>query len=140
MIKFEVDQNPPLGYQLGLTMVSTEFLTAINHFNLPSLFAGKLHAILCRNYEKGRDYYDLIWYLGQNITPNFRFLNNAMIQTETKTPNLTTENIYQTLIQKVEHVNFNRLRKDIQPFLMDPKEIRYFEQSFFIKLLESKIT
>ncbi len=54
MVKFEVDQNAPRGYETELTVVNKEFLIGINHYDLPSLFAGKLHAILCRKYSELR--------------------------------------------------------------------------------------
>jgi predicted nucleotidyltransferase component of viral defense system len=69
-IKIEIDCNPPTGFKTEFTMINKEFLIGIQHYDLPSLFAGKLHAILCRAYTKGRDYYDLIWFLGRKIDPN----------------------------------------------------------------------
>jgi len=139
LIKFEVDQNPPAGYSTNLTMVSKEFLTAINHFDLPSLYAGKLHAVLCRKYEKGRDYYDLIWYLGRDISPNFKFLNNAIEQTENVKSSINQKNFHSVLLKKIEQTDFSRIKSDITPFLMDSKEIKYFEKQFFISLLKSKM-
>jgi len=138
LIKFEVDQHPPSGYNTQLTMISKEFLTAINHFDLPSLYAGKLHAVLCRKYTKGRDYYDLIWYLGRNITPNFDFLNNAIEQTEDHKYTINPDNFHTILIGKINSTDFEKVKYDVTPFLMDPKEVKYFEKAFFISLLQSK--
>jgi len=64
MIKLEIDCRPPIGYKTQLSLLSKGDMIAINHFDLPSLFAGKLHAILQRKYTKGRDYYDFLWYQG----------------------------------------------------------------------------
>lgn len=137
LVKFEVDQNPPSGYITQLTMINNEFLTAINHFDLTSLYAGKLHAILCRKYTKGRDYYDLIWYLGRRITPNFTFLNNAISQTENEKYHIDQDNFYALLRDKIESVDFEKVKYDVTPFLMDPKEVRFFEKAFFISLLQA---
>jgi hypothetical protein len=62
-VKLEVDQNPPGGYENTFTLLNKDFLIGVNHFDLPTLFSGKLHALLCRKYTKGRDFYDFIWYI-----------------------------------------------------------------------------
>lgn len=139
MIKFEVDQNAPTGYHTSMTMISKEFLTAIHHLDLPSLYAGKLHALLCRKHEKGRDYYDLIWYLGRDIKPNFTFLNNAIEQTEHIKSNINEDNFYSVLLERIRKSDFRKIKSDITPFLIDPKELKYFEKDFFTALLQSKM-
>lgn len=59
-----VDVNPPLGWQTEPHIQRSDFgLAALVSYDLPSLFSGKLHALCCRNYTKGRDWYDLVWYL-----------------------------------------------------------------------------
>ncbi|HEV2613739.1 MAG TPA: nucleotidyl transferase AbiEii/AbiGii toxin family protein [Gammaproteobacteria bacterium] len=134
-IKFEVDQNPPHGYQTQLSVINKDFLVGINHYDPASLFSGKLHAVLCRKYTKGRDYYDLIWYLSQKIEPNFNLLNNAIIQTEKKDWTLDKSNLKELLKKRIEETDFKKVRSDISPFLMDPKEIRFFEKDYFLNLL-----
>jgi len=62
-IKFDIDQNPPAGENIKHTIINRDFLIGITHYDLPSLFAGKLHAILYRSFTKGRDFYDLLWYV-----------------------------------------------------------------------------
>ena len=136
-IKLEIDQNPPKGFKTELSVINKLFLIAINHYDLPSLFASKLHALLCRKYQKGRDYYDLIWYVGRRIEPNFTLLNAAIEQTEHHSLNLNRVNLKQTLKKRIEESDFDRLRQDIQPFLVDPAELRFFEKSYFLKLISS---
>lgn len=134
-IKFEVDQNTPAGYNTTLSVISNDFFIAINHFDLPSLLSGKLHALLYRKYTKGRDFYDYIWYVGKKITPNFVWLNNAISQTEHVAASVDADNIKSLLLEKFEKTNFNHVQKDIAPFLKNPKEIRYFNQPFFTQLV-----
>ena len=134
-IKFEVDQNPPQGYETQLSVINQDFLVGINHYDLASLFAGKLHAVLCRKYTKGRDYYDLIWYLTQKTEPNLKLLNNAIIQTEKKDWKLDKKNLQELLKKRIEETDFKKVRSDISPFLMDPKEIRFFEKDYFLGLI-----
>ena len=136
MIKFEVDQNPPAGYQTQLTIVNKEFLIGINAFDQASLFAGKLHALLCRHYTKGRDYYDFIWYVGKKIRPNYLFLENAILQTENKQLILTAASLKQMLIERIETTNFDHVKTDIKPFLVDQNELRFFEKPVFLSLVQ----
>lgn len=134
-VKFEVDQNPPLGYQTEFSMINKEFLIGISHYDLPSLFAGKLHALLCRTYTKGRDYYDLLWYLGKKITPNYALLENAIQQTEHEKLQLNKEKLVELLTKRIEQTDFKKIRADVEPFLADEKELRYFDKNIFLSLI-----
>lgn len=135
LIKFEIDQNPPAGYKTELTMVNKEFLMAINQYDLPSLFAGKLHAVLCRKYTKGRDFYDLIWYLSKKTEPNYPLLNNAIQQTEHKNLNLNKDKLKKLLLEKIENTDLKKVKNDIEPFLADHNEIRFFEKAFLVDII-----
>ncbi len=84
-IKLEVDTNPPCGWKTEHHIQRSDFgLAALVSYDLPSLFAGKLHALCCRKYAKGRDWYDLAWYLTRQppAIPNLDLLTNAVAQTE----------------------------------------------------------
>jgi predicted nucleotidyltransferase component of viral defense system len=137
-IKFEVDQNPPIGYQTKLSLINKDFLMAISHFDLPSLFASKLHAILCRKYVKGRDFYDLLWYLSKKTHPNYKLLEQAFLQTEKEKIMFNKEILNKMLKSKIEKIDFKLMQNDIAPFLVNASELRYFEKDFFLDLVESK--
>lgn len=79
-IKVEVDTNPPAGGGAELLYLDFPFVSAVAAQDKPSLFAGKLHALLCREYVKGRDWYDFIWYTSQGIEVNYAFLTSAINQ------------------------------------------------------------
>jgi predicted nucleotidyltransferase component of viral defense system len=79
-IKLEVDTNPPEGSQTEIKYLDFPFVSSIAVQNKPSLFAGKVHALLCREYIKGRDWYDFLWYTSQGISINYRFLASALRQ------------------------------------------------------------
>jgi predicted nucleotidyltransferase component of viral defense system len=135
-IKLEVDCRPPEGFKTEFTMLNKEFLIAINHYDLPSLFAGKLHAILYRAYIKGRDYYDLIWFIGRKVAPNYILLNHAIEQTEHVKIELSKEKLSELLQQRIAAIDFKKIQNDIEPFLADAKELRYFNQDYFLKLIK----
>ena len=79
-IKLEVDTNPPLGASYEMPVMDYPFPSAVRVFDLPSLFAGKLHALLCRSYLKGRDWYDFIWYTARRTPINHDLLSAALDQ------------------------------------------------------------
>lgn len=136
MVKFEVDQNSPKGYQTMFTVINKEFLIGINHYDLPSLFAGKLHAVLCRKYAKGRDYYDLIWYLSKKVKPNYRLLDQSILQTEHYDPKLNPEKLITALKEKVLSIDLQKLKHDVRPFLENATETKYFEAPILISLID----
>ena len=79
-IKFEVDANPPSGSGTEIKYVDFPFIASVTVQDKPSLFAGKVHALLCREYVKGRDWYDFLWYTTQDIGINYDFLSSALRQ------------------------------------------------------------
>lgn len=82
-IKIEIDNNPPKGAVLITQIVNKYFPISFLSYDTKSLFAGKLHALLNRRYTKGRDYFDLGWYLSKwkDIEPNLGLLKNSLKQT-----------------------------------------------------------
>jgi predicted nucleotidyltransferase component of viral defense system len=134
-IKFEVDKRPPAGGDVEETLIQEPFLFLSTHFTLPSLFATKLHAILFRGYTKGRDYYDLLFYLGKKIRPKLELFQNAVKQThpERKFPSL--EAVAEALRKNLKTVDENAIRRDVEPFLLDPGQARYLRKEILLKTL-----
>ena len=79
-IKLEVDTNPPAGASCETKYLDFPFPSAVCVFDLPSLFAGKIHALLCREYLKGRDWYDFVWYTARRTPVNHDLLSSALAQ------------------------------------------------------------
>lgn len=82
-VKLEIDTHPPAGAGVETTLIQRFFPIAVRHYDLPSLFAGKLHALLARPYAKGRDWHDLVWYRTEQreLEPNRALLEQALAQT-----------------------------------------------------------
>ena len=128
MIKLEIDTNPPKGSKLELSLVNEmTFVFTVTHFDLPSLFATKLHACFYRKYTKGRDFYDLIWYLGKKVTPNFTVLNNAIEQTQGKNPKINQNNLTDFMLKHLKRIDFVQARHDVERFLLDKSELKLFD-------------
>ena len=79
-IKLEIDSNPPAGSGFGYKYLDFPVDFEVCHQDLSSNFALKTHALLCRPYLKGRDWYDFSWYVARSITPNLELLKNALVQ------------------------------------------------------------
>lgn len=118
-VKMEVDTNPPKGSHSTTTLVRRFVILQLHHHDKASLFAGKLHAVLQRPYPKGRDLYDLLWYLSDPAwdPPNLAFLNNALIQTNWKGEWLTEENWKSIVLSRLVSLNWKNAINDVRPFV-----------------------
>ena len=118
-VRLEVDTNPPAGAGLTTTVVRRHVLLQLQHHDPASLLAGKLHAILQRPYPKGRDLYDLLWYLSdpQWPAPNLALLNNALQQTGWDGGALLAGTWRAVVLQRLESIAWARTLVDVRPFL-----------------------
>ena len=121
-IRLEIDTNPPAGWATQISLLSRIYTFPLLHFDLPSMLATKLHACLYRRYAKGRDFYDLMWYLGRRVQPNLVVLHNAIAQTEKKVPALSSDSLQEMLLNKISTLDADALRQDVAPFLERPEE------------------
>ncbi len=136
-IKLEVDTNPPQGAVTLPVLVNKTYLFSIVSFDLHSLFATKLHACLFRTYTKGRDFYDLAWYLGKKIEPNYKVLNNAIKQTQGEDIGLGPDNIKEFLVKRLKNVDFNSAKHDVERFLEDKSELNLLDYNLLKSAIEA---
>jgi len=136
-INAEVDSRPPSGGIETSSVYNSNFMFYMLHYDLASLFAGKVHALLCREYTKGRDWYDLLWYLTKfkDLEPNFIMLNNAFAQTSRKPVKLTADNWKAEIKKTVETLDWAKVRNDVSWLLEDSNELGLLESKTFVKLL-----
>jgi predicted nucleotidyltransferase component of viral defense system len=139
-VKIEVDTEPPKDAELETSLIRRHVLLNLQHHDKASLLAGKLHAILQRPYPKGRDIYDLTWYLGDRNwpNPNTKMLNNALAQTDWTGPTLTVTNWRSITLARIESFSWDQLISDVQPFLQVQQEIELLTKDNLIKLLRSR--
>lgn len=140
-IRIEVDTDPPPLAEYEVLTRLTPIPFQVRLFDLPCLFAGKLHALLCRNWKsriKGRDFYDFIWYLGRQVPCNVRHLQARMTQTGHLRPgdHLDGVQLRQLLRQRFEQVDFEQARRDVRPFVGDPAELAMWDAGFFRSLAD----
>lgn len=122
-VKIEIDTQPPQGADTENRVVNRHFLVAFRHHDLPSLMAGKVHALIARSYPKGRDWYDLLWYRSRSprTEPNLQLLQAALDQTE-GTGRLEARRWQDVVRAKLAGLDVVRLREDVAPFLQQPSE------------------
>lgn len=118
-IKVEVDTHPPEGATLATTVIRRYAVLQLQHHDRASLLAGKLHAILQRPYLKGRDLYDLAWYLSDPEwpMPNLEYLNNALLQTGWEGHLLNERTWRKAVRERLQSVPWEEAVDDVTPFL-----------------------
>jgi hypothetical protein len=124
-IKIEVDRNPPGGARCETTALAVPRLIAVRHYDLPSLMAGKINAVLSRPYAKGRDWYDLLWYLAGKVEPNLALLANGLAQVRSDYCQ-EAGHWRQGVMRRMESLDWQALVRDVRPFLEDPAELAAF--------------
>ena len=118
-IKIDVDSNPPDGAGTVTRLVRRHVTLRLWHHDRASLLAGKLHAVLRRPFAKGRDVYDLGWYLSdpQWPAPNLELLNHALRQSDEEAVPMTADTWRTSVAQRLEKLAWGRLTADVTPFL-----------------------
>jgi predicted nucleotidyltransferase component of viral defense system len=132
-IKVEVDTRPPVGAVVEMSPVNIDFFFKVAHYDLPSLFAGKLHAILYRGYTKGRDLYDFMWYVTKKVPVNAKLLHNAAKQTTDLDITFDREKIITMLTEVIEKMDISSIIRELQPLLVYSEEIRLIEKELMLK-------
>lgn len=127
-IKIEVDRNPPTGFKIETKYHLTPIPFTIKTMSLPSFFAGKLHAALCRDRIfniKGRDWYDLVWFVKKRIPVNLHYLKEKMLQSGHLDPKQNFDHSYllELLNQKAKIIDFKVAIQDVAPFLKIKSEL-----------------
>jgi predicted nucleotidyltransferase component of viral defense system len=118
-VKIEVDTNPPMGAVLATSVIRRHVLLQLQHHDPASLLAGKLHAILQRPYTKGRDIYDLMWYLSDPgwPDPNLAMLNSALRQSGWLGGEVTEETWRKIVRERLRALAWDQVVTDVRPFL-----------------------
>lgn len=144
-IKLEIDINPPSGADYEVKYLLTPIPFYVRLFSASSLFAGKLHAVLCRDWKsgriKGRDLYDYVWYLSRSIPLNVHHLEERMKQTGhlKRHERLTPHVLGKILKDKFSSVNYEQAKLDVMPFVKDPFALNLWSADFFNSITEDKL-
>ena len=135
-IKIEIDTRPPTGAAVRRSVVTRHFTFVIGHYDLPSLMAGKLHALLTRPYPKGRDWFDLVWYRSRRppVVPNIALLQHALDQTQSAGRHRAAD--WQRLLRtQLADLDTGVLIRDVEPFLERPADAALLERANLVAVL-----
>ena len=138
-IKFEVDVNPPVGatYETKFNLLPSPYQVRL--YDISSLFAGKIHACLCRNWQtrvKGRDFYDYVFFLAIGARVNLENLKAKLIQSKfiDEDYELTVENLKTLLNERFLNMDFEQAKEDVFPFIKDKSKLDLWSKEFFIEI------
>lgn len=141
-VKFEIDINPPA---FATTEMKYRLLPSpyqVRVYDLPSLFAGKIDAVLRRNWKtriKGRDFYDYIYFLAMDVPVNIKHLKARLVQSEFIDSSfvLNRASLVELLEKRFKNVDFEEAKKDVLPFVKDIKKLDIWSAEFFIDITGS---
>lgn len=136
-IKIEVDIDPPLGFttEQKLSLMPFSFMTRC--FTLPDLYAGKMHALLFRNWKiraKGRDWYDFEWYVRHNVPLDFFHLQIRAKEYNGMT--IDKEAFVTMLKERLSSTDINMVKRDVLPFIQNTKELDIWSNDYFLLLAD----
>jgi len=139
-VKFEVDLNPAIGFNVESKRIDMPEFANIIVLDEPSLFAGKLHAIICRNYKstvKGRDYYDFLFYIRKRVKPNLNYLKNKLIESGKIKENdkFDLDTLKAMLKDRFEAVDFNQVKTDAERFVFNNEDLSYYSKELFVDMI-----
>lgn len=134
-IKIEVDKHPPQGFETEEKLLTQPFSFYVNCFSLPSLFAGKMHALLFRKWQnnvKGRDWYDIEWYIRKGVSMSLsHFLQRAINSGDWDKKTITPAEFQDLLNKKIDSVNMGRVKEDISRFISNPGKLSIWSPKYF---------
>ena len=141
-IKFELDTTPPpfASFEQKYRLLPIPY--EIRLYDMPSLFAGKLHAVICRAWKsriKGRDLYDYIFYLSRQTPVNLKHLNARLVDSgfDGARENMTLPEIKQILLQRFSSIDYSQAKEDVLPFIRNPASLDVWSASFFQTITEN---
>ncbi|MFL9481133.1 nucleotidyl transferase AbiEii/AbiGii toxin family protein [Chitinophagaceae bacterium LWZ2-11] len=138
-IKLEVDTEPPLGFETEEKLLLRPFSFYVKCFTVSNLFAGKMHALLFRKWKnnvKGRDWYDMEWYIKKGIPLNLQhFLMRAKDSGDWKEETITEAEFRTLLKEKIDAIDITRVKADISRFIPDQRVLDIWSAKYFHDLV-----
>ena len=139
-VKIELDTNPPLLFDTEQKLMMQPYSVMIRCLTLPDLFAGKMHALVFRNWKtriKGRDWYDFEWYIRHNIPLHFAHLQERI--REFNGQEVTRDEFMHLLRERLANANISQVKEDVLPFVNNPSELDIWSNEYFALLADRLI-
>ncbi len=139
-VKIEIDKDPPLNFTTEHKLLLLPFSFMTRCFTLPGLFAGKMHALLFRNWRnrvKGRDWYDLEWYCRRGSSLDFEHLKERSLQSGYSGPQEFTRDLcFDLLKRRIASTNIEMVKADVSPFIKNTEELDIWSNDYFLQLAD----
>lgn len=138
-IKLEIDTNPPLGFEVEPKLILNPTPFYVVSHKPAYLFAGKVHALLCREWKnrvKGRDWYDFIWFIQKQVPLSLSHLEARLQQTGHLQEPLSEELLLSMLKNKIMKIDWEQAKADVRIFIQDQQKLAIWSQQFFLELLQ----
>jgi len=142
-IKIEIDKTPPLLFTKEINVLDKPYSFYVSTMTLPSLFAGKMHAVLYREWKsrvKGRDWYDFDWYVKKGVTlPLNEFLDRAKNSDHLPDSNvdMNIDDFKELLNEKIKALDIEKAVTDIASFIQNPQELNIWSKQYFLDLVKT---
>lgn len=136
-IKIEVDTMPPMKFQTEQKLLIQPQTFMTRCFVLPDLFAGKMHALVYRawkNRVKGRDWYDFVWYVSNNVPLDFKHLAERIRAFNGEEIDL--DSFMGKLKERLATADIDQVRSDVLPFIRNPRELDLWSNDFFLQVAD----
>jgi predicted nucleotidyltransferase component of viral defense system len=140
-IEIEVDTDPPPGFSTETRFLLQPIPFSVKAYAPRSLFAGKMHAVLCRRWKarvKGRDWYDLVWYVARGTPLDLRHLERRMRQSGHLSGDAALDEgrFRFMLTQRIEELDVAAARSEVERFLLDPATVTVWSREFFLSVAD----
>ena len=139
-IKIEVDTDPPPGFATENRFLLLPIPFSVRSYRLPDLFAGKMHAVLCRRWKnrvKGRDWYDLVWYCAHHPELHLAHLEERMRQSGhwEGAKNLGPDDFQALIAEAIGRLDVDQARGEVLPFVRNPEALEVWSREFFLDVV-----
>ena len=137
-VKVEVDIDPPPCFKTEMIPVVSPRTFWARAYDLPGLYAGKVSAALFRKWKtrvKGRDWYDLVWYIANNVELDMTHLIERAKESDGAADVSTPEKLLAAFDAKIEAIDFERAKEDVVPFIGDIHELDIWSKDFFHQMV-----
>ena len=140
-IRIEVDTDPPPGFSTETKFLLQPIPFSVRVYDPPSLFSGKMHALLCRGWKsrvKGRDWYDFVWYVGRRTELDLTHLEVRMRQSGhySEAAALDEYAFRSMLARRISELDVADARSEVERFLPEPSAVSVWSQEFFSAVAE----
>ena len=136
-IKIEVDINPPMKFRTEQKLLLLPFSFMTQCFVLPDLYAGKMHALVFRNWKnrvKGRDWYDFEWYVKNGVKLDFNHLQERI--REFNLLDINKEEFLNLLRERIANSDIEMVKRDVEPFIKNKEGLEIWSKEYFLQLVD----